>query len=311
MSDQLSGSEILREAHRRVPSIEPAELNRAIESGEELTIVDVREADEWRAGRLPGSIHIPRGFFELQVDEKLPEKDAPIVLYCEGANRSALAGLTLIDELGYTNVRYMNPGFSAWREAGLEVDIPKQWTPAQRDRYSRHFVLPEVGEKGQKKISEGKVLVIGAGGLGSPALLYLAAAGIGTLGIVDFDHVEENNLQRQIIHSTPRIGVNKAASAKETIEELNPDVSVKSYEERLTAELSEQIVSGYDVIIDATDNFETRYMLNDAAVKFGKPYIYGSIFRFEGMASVFWSEKGGPCYRCMYPEAPPAYLAPT
>ncbi|MGH9197278.1 MAG: ThiF family adenylyltransferase [Acidimicrobiia bacterium] len=306
-----SGSEVLKEALAKVPAIEPAELNRLLQSGEDVIVVDVREADEWRAGRLPGAIHIPRGFFELQVDEKLPEKNAPIVLYCEAANRSTLAALTLIDELGYTNVSVMNPGLTAWREAGFEIDIPKHWTPNQKDRYSRHFVLPEVGEKGQKKISEGKVLVVGAGGLGSPALLYLGAAGVGTIGIVDFDHVEENNLQRQVIHSTPRIGVNKAASAKETIEELNPDVKVQAFEERLTAEKVDDIVKEFDVIIDATDNFDTRYMLNDAAVKFGKPYIYGSIFRFEGMASVFWPEKGGPCYRCMYPEAPPAYLAPT
>lgn len=305
-----TGRELLKEAKRRAEGLEPEQVRELLSGGNRPAVVDVREGDEWRAGHLPGAIHVPRGFLELQIDDKLPDLDAPIVLYCAGGNRSALAAVTL-EDLGYTKVRHMQRGFSGWRDSGFEVVVPKQWTPAQRDRYSRHFVLPEVGEEGQTKIAEGKVLVVGAGGLGSPALYYLSAAGVGTLGVVDFDRVEENNLQRQIIHSTAKIGTNKAASAKASIEELNPDVSVLTWEERITAENVDAILEGFDVVIDATDNFATRYLLNDAAVRLGKPYIYGAIFRFDGQLSVFWSARGGPCYRCLHREAPPAQLAPT
>lgn len=310
MAEKMSGRDLLREAKERIPALQPGEVNEILQEKEPVTLVDVREGDEWRSGHVPGAVHIPRGYLELQIDEKLPDKEAPVILYCAGGNRSALAATTL-QQLGYTNVRHMTRGFTGWKDAGFEVTVPKKWTPSQRDRYSRHFVLPEVGEEGQTRISNGRILVVGAGGLGSPALYYLAAAGTGKLGIIDFDRVEENNLQRQIIHATSRIGVNKAASAKQTIEDLNPDVEVKIYEERLSPDNVESIVSEYDVIIDATDNFDTRYLLNEAAVKAGKPYVYGSIFRFEGYASVFWPERGGPCYRCMHPEPPPASLAPT
>lgn len=310
MTDQKSGRDLLKQAKERAEGLDPKKVHEVLRSGEKVTLVDVRESDEWRAGHLPEAIHLPRGYLELQIDEKLPDKSAPIIFYCAGGNRSALAAATA-QELGYTNVRHMLRGFSGWKDEGFEVLTPRQWTPRQRDRYSRHFALPEVGEQGQAKIVDGKILVVGAGGLGSPVLYYLGAAGVGTIGIVDFDSVEENNLQRQIIHATSRIGINKAASAKQTIEDLNPDVTVKTWEERLTADNVDSIVDSFDIVIDATDNFDTRYLVNDTAVRHGKPYVYGSIFRFEGYVSVFWPERGGPCYRCMHPEPPPAYLAPT
>jgi molybdopterin/thiamine biosynthesis adenylyltransferase/rhodanese-related sulfurtransferase len=310
MAEKKSGRELLKEAKLRAHALEPDEVNKIVSDGADVTLLDVRENDEWRAGHLPRALHLSRSWFELQVDEKLPDKEAPIIVYCAGGNRSALVAVDL-EDLGYTNVRHMNRGFSGWRDEGFPVAVPKKWTAAQRDRYSRHFLLPEVGEEGQKKIADARILVVGAGGLGSPALYYLAAAGVGTLGIVDFDSVEENNLQRQIIHATSRIGENKALSAQRTIEDLNPDVELRVWTERLTSENVGDIVAGFDMVIDATDNFPTRYMLNEAAVRQSKPYIYGSIFRFEGYASVFWPREDGPCYRCMYREAPPAHLAPT
>jgi molybdopterin/thiamine biosynthesis adenylyltransferase/rhodanese-related sulfurtransferase len=307
-----SGREVLKDARLRASALEPDEVQAIIELAGTTppVLLDVREGEEWRGGHLPGAVHLPRGYFELQVDEKLPDKDAPIIVYCAGGNRSALTAVDL-EELGYTNVRHMSRGFSGWRAAGFPVEVPKQWTPAQRERYSRHFLLPEVGEAGQQKIANASVFVLGAGGLGAPALYYLAAAGVGRIGICDFDAVEASNLQRQIIHSTGRVGMNKAKSAQLTIEELNPDVEVTIFEERLTRDNVDALVAGYDIIIDATDNFATRYLLNDAAVRLGKPYIYGSIFRFEGYASVFWPAAGGPCYKCLYREAPPAALAPS
>lgn len=308
-----TGRQLLVDAKARARALDPVEISEILRTAggtRPPLLVDVREGDEWRGGHIPGAVHLPRGYFELQVDEKLPDKDAPLILYCAGGNRSALAAVDL-EDLGYTDVRHMSRGYAGWKDAGLPVQVPRQWTPEQRDRYSRHFLLPEVGEAGQQKIADAKVFVLGAGGLGAPALYYLAAAGVGQIGICDFDAVEASNLQRQIIHNTMRVGVNKAKSARETIEELNPDVAVTVYEERLTRDNVDRIVSGYDVLIDATDNFATRYILNDAAVRLGKPYIYGSIFRFEGYASVFWPANGGPCYRCLYREAPPAELAPS
>jgi sulfur-carrier protein adenylyltransferase/sulfurtransferase len=294
MAESKRGRDIVKQAKAEIEPLTLEQVDDMIRRHEPMTLVDVREGDEWRAGHLPGAIHIPRGYFELQVDEKLPDKDAPIVLYCAGGNRSAMSAKTL-KELGYTDVRHMIRGFSGWRDGGFEVVQPKTWTPEQRERYSRHFVLPEVGEAGQRKISEGKVLVVGAG----------------DLGIVDFDTVDISNLQRQVIHSTSRIGMNKAESARQAIDDLNPDVDVQIWKERLTPDNVDGILEQFDMVIDATDNFPTRYLINEAAVKQGKPYIYGSIFRFEGYASTFWSAKGGPCYRCMHAEAPPDELAPT
>lgn len=307
--DKITGQELLRQAKAKANALSPEEV-AAIVDGEDVTVVDVREGDEWRKGHLPGAVHVPRGYLEMQAEGKLPNKDAPLIVYCAGGNRSAFATETL-KQMGYRDVRHMSGGFTAWKDTGLKVAQPREWTDKQLDRYSRHFVLPEVGEAGQQKISDGKVLVIGAGGLGSPALSYLAAAGVGTLGIVDMDDVEDNNLQRQIIHATSRIGFNKAESAKVTIEDLNPDVEVKTWTDPLSPENVDEIFNGFDVVLDATDNFTTRYLINETAYRFGIPSIYGSIYRFEGYASVFWPAKGGPCYRCMHPESPPAELAPT
>lgn len=304
-----SGQDLLKQAKAAAAALPPDRVARIVEE-EKVTLVDVREGDEWRRGHLPNAIHVPRGFLEMQAESKVPDKDAPIIVYCAGGNRSALATETL-KQIGYSNVRHMSGGFTAWRDAGLSVVQPVAWTDKQMDRYSRHFVLPEVGEAGQQKISQGKVLVIGAGGLGSPALYYLAAAGVGTLGIVDMDDVEDNNLQRQIIHSTAKIGMNKAESAGKTISELNPDVKTRIYKERLTPDNVDEIFAGFDIVLDATDNFSTRYLINATAYKYGIPSIYGSIYRFEGYASTFWPSKGGPCYRCMHPEPPPPELAPT
>ena len=309
MESPPTGRELLRRAQSEATALGPDVVSKLLDEGE-VVAVDVREGEEWRAGHLPGAIHLPRGFLEMQAEGKLPDRSQTIIVYCGGGSRSALATATL-KQLGYTDIRHMAGGFTAWRDSGLQVVSPREWTAAQLDRYSRHFVLPEVGEPGQQLISDGRILVVGAGGLGSPALYYLAAAGVGTLGIVDFDDVEENNLQRQIIHSTSRIGTNKAASAAESIKALNPDVDVKSWTERLTPDNVDEIVEGFDVVIDATDNFATRYLLNEAAYKYSKPYVYGSIYRFEGYASVFWPAKGGPCYRCLHPEAPPPEMAPT
>jgi molybdopterin/thiamine biosynthesis adenylyltransferase/rhodanese-related sulfurtransferase len=310
MADGKRGREFVKQAKSEVEPLDLEQVRDMIRRHEPITLVDVREGDEWRAGHLPTAIHIPRGFLELQIDDALPDKEAPIVLYCAGGNRSAMAAKTMRD-LGYSNIRHMVRGFSGWRDAGFEVVVPKKWTPEQRERYSRHFTLPEVGEEGQRKIAESKVLVVGAGGLGAPALYFLGAAGVGTLGIVDFDVVDISNLQRQVIHATSRIGMNKAESARIAIEDLNPDIGVRIWKERLSPENVDSIVSGFDVVIDATDNFSTRYLLNESAVRHGLPYIYGSIFRFEGYASVFWPARGGPCYRCMHPEAAPDNLAPT
>jgi molybdopterin/thiamine biosynthesis adenylyltransferase/rhodanese-related sulfurtransferase len=305
----VTGHEILKEAKKAAAALKPEEVAQLAEK-EKVTLVDVRETDEWRRGHLPNAVHVSRSWLEMQAESKVPDKDAPIIVYCAGGNRSALATETM-KQMGYTNVRHMSGGFAGWRDAGLKIVQPVVWTDRQADRYSRHFVLPEVGEAGQQKIVQGSVLVIGAGGLGSPALYYLAAAGVGTLGIVDMDAVEENNLQRQIIHSTERIGMNKAESAGKTIAELNPDIKLRIYKERLTPDNVDEVFAGFDVVIDATDNFSTRYLINETAYKYGVPSIYGSIYRFEGYASTFWPAKEGPCYRCMHPEPPPPELAPT
>jgi len=293
-------------------------LKKRLEAHEPMVLLDVREKEEFRAGFIPGAVSIPRGFLEIQVEGKIPKKDEKIVAYCAGGTRSALAAKTLA-ELGYTNVETANPGFTRWKDLGYPVELPPQLTDAQRDRYSRHILLPEVGEAGQAKLLKSKVLLLGAGGLGSPAALYLAAAGVGTLGLVDLDTVDASNLQRQIIHATSRIGMPKVESAAKAIAELNPDVKVVGHRERLTSENVERIFNDYEIIVDGTDNFPTRYLVNDASVFMGKPVVHGSIFRFEGQATTFVSDKAaaqfgiaaGPCYRCLYPEPPPPHLAPS
>ena len=289
--------------------ITPEELRARVESGDEPQILDVRELDEVQNGTLPGAKHLSRAHLESRVEDVVPDKDAEVVVYCASGVRSVFSARTM-KELGYSNVISMAGGFNRWKDLGYDYKVPRIMDAAQRDRYSRHLILPEVGEEGQKKLLESKVLCIGAGGLGSPALLYLAAAGVGTIGIVDSDVVESSNLQRQVIHTTDRIGVLKAESAKEAIQNLNPDVQVDVHAFRIDGSNATELLSQYDVVVDGCDNFDTRYVVNDAAVELRKPVVHGSIFRFEGMASTF-IPFAGPCYRCLYPEAPPPELAPT
>jgi molybdopterin/thiamine biosynthesis adenylyltransferase/rhodanese-related sulfurtransferase len=274
-----------------------------------VVVLDVREPDEYDQGALPGALHIPRGHLESQVEGKILDKAAPVVVYCAGGVRSAFAAKTL-QELGYTDVVSMAGGFGRWKDEGREWTTPVTLTPDQRNRYMRHLLLPEVGVEGQAKLLGAKVLMLGAGGLGSPAALYLAAAGVGTIGIVDMDEVDASNLQRQILHNLDRIGDRKVDSAKKTLTMMNPDINIVTYDTRLAADNIMEIISGYDVIVDGADNFPSRYLLNDASVKLGIPVVHGSIFRFEGMVSVF-DPKSGPTYRDMVPEPPPAELAPS
>ena len=308
--------EIMRQARRQVPEWTPAQVHEALanqhEAGpdqQEIVLVDVREKYEWNDGHIPGAVHVPRGFLELQIEEAVPDKSKTVVLYCAGGVRSLMAGQTL-KQMGYENPISMSGGFGQWKGNGLPFVQPRVMTDAQAKRYSRHLLVPEVGEAGQFKLLDSRVLLIGAGGLGSPAAYYLAAAGVGTIGIIDADVVEESNLQRQIIHNTSRIGQYKAESARESIEALNPDVKVITYIERLDESNVARIIADYDVIIDGTDNFPTRYLLNDAALIANKPVVHGSVFRFEGQLTVFKPYEG-PCYRCLYPEPPPPALAPS
>ena len=272
-------------------------------------VLDVREPDEYDEGALPGALHIPRGHLEAQVEGRLTDKDAPVVVYCAGGVRSAFAAKTLQD-LGYREVVSMAGGFGRWKDEGRPWKTPVTLTAEQRNRYKRHLLLPEVGTEGQAKLLGSKVLMLGAGGLGSPSALYLAAAGVGTIGIVDMDEVDASNLQRQILHNLDRIGDRKVDSAKKTLTLLNPDVNVVTYDTRLDASNIIDIITGYDIIVDGADNFPSRYLLNDASVKLGIPVVHGSIFRFEGMVSVFHPLQG-PTYRDMVPEPPPAELAPS
>lgn len=303
--------DLLTAAKERITEIETDEAERRIAARPGVVVLDVREADEHDQGALIGAVHIPRGFLESQVEAKVPDRTTELVVYCAGGTRSAFASDTL-RQLGYTNVASVAGGFGKWKNEGREWRIPASLSPEQRGRYQRHLLLPEVGEKGQLKMLDAKVLMIGAGGLGSPAALYLAAAGIGTLGIVDMDVVDASNLQRQILHNIDRVGDRKVDSAKKTLVGLNPDVNVVTYDLRLGADNVLDIISGYDVIVDGTDNFPTRYLLNDAALKAGGiPVVHGSIFRFEGQVTVLDPRRGGPCYRCFIPEPPPPELAPS
>ncbi len=293
-------------------------LKKRIEQKEQMVLLDVREKEEYRAGFIPGAISIPRGFLEQQVEQRVPDRSTKIVAYCAGGTRSVLAAATLA-ELGYTNVEAANPGFVRWKDLGYPIETPPQLTEAQRDRYSRHILLPEVGEVGQARLLKSKVLLLGAGGLGSPAALYLAAAGVGTLGIVDADTVDASNLQRQILHATSRVGMPKVESAAKCIADINPDVKVVGHQERLTSANVERLFADYELVVDGTDNFPTRYLVNDASVWMGKPVVHGSIFRFDGQVTTFLPPKAaakfdrpaGPCYRCLYPEPPPPHLAPS
>ncbi len=300
--------EMLAAAKAAVREIEPAEAEQEIAAGDAV-VLDVREPDEYEQGALPGALHIPRGTLETSVEGRIPDKSSHVVVYCAGGTRSAFAAQTL-QELGYTDVASVIGGFNRWKDEGREWSAPQSLTPEQRNRYQRHLLLPEVGETGQLKLLDSKVLLLGAGGLGSPAALYLAAAGVGTIGIIDMDVVDASNLQRQILHNTDRIGERKVDSAKKTLTLINPDVNVVTYDVRLGADNILDIIDGYDVIVDGTDNFPTRYLVNDASLLKRIPVVHGSIFRFEGQATVF-NPYEGPCYRCLLPEPPPAELAPS
>jgi molybdopterin/thiamine biosynthesis adenylyltransferase/rhodanese-related sulfurtransferase len=301
--------DLLKRVKAEITETSPEDVRARLEAGDEIFVLDVREDEEVQNGTLPGARHVSRAHFESRVEDALPDKEAPTVVYCASGTRSAFAARTL-RELGYANVSSMAGGFTRWKDLGYDFEIPRVLDASQRDRYSRHLILPGVGEEGQRKILDSKVLCIGAGGLGSPALLYLAAAGVGTIGIVDSDRVEENNLQRQIIHNTDRIGQLKVASAKQSLTTLNPGVNVVEHPVRIDDQNASEIISAYDLVVDGCDNFDTRYVVNDTAVALGKPVVHGSIFQFEGMVSSFVPYEG-PCYRCLYPEAPPPELAPT
>jgi molybdopterin/thiamine biosynthesis adenylyltransferase/rhodanese-related sulfurtransferase len=301
--------ELLQQVRAEISELDPSRTRELVEAGDVL-VVDVREQDEWDEGHIPGAVHIPRGNLESRIERAAPDPGRPIVLYCSAGNRSAFAARTL-DELGYEDVSSLAGGFTDWKRNGFPVELSAGLDAPRRARYSRHLLIPEVGEEGQLKLLDAKILLIGAGGLGSPASLYLAAAGVGRLGIVDADVVDESNLQRQIVHSTERLGEAKVESAKRTIEALNPDVQVIPYKERLTSENVERILAdGWDVIVDGADNFPTRYLVNDASVWHGIPVVHGSIYRFEGQVTVF-NPGAGPCYRCLFPVPPPPELAPS
>ena len=300
--------DLLAQAKSQIVEIDTAAAQKRIEEGN-LVVLDVREPDEYEQGALPNALHIPRGHLEAQIEGRAVDRDQTIVVYCAGGVRSAFAAQTL-QELGYTDVLSVAGGFGKWKDEGREWRQPVTLTPDQRNRYQRHLLLPEVGIEGQAKLLGAKVLMLGAGGLGSPAALYLAAAGVGTIGIVDMDEVDASNLQRQILHNMDRIGERKVESARQTIAKLNPDVKVNTYDVRLTAENIIEIMTGYDVVVDGADNFPSRYLLNDASVKLGIPVVHGSIFLFEGMVSVFHPLRG-PTYRDMVPEPPPAEFAPS
>jgi molybdopterin/thiamine biosynthesis adenylyltransferase/rhodanese-related sulfurtransferase len=303
-----SGAEVLRQIKSRIAEVDPSEVREQLNNG--AVVLDVREAEEWSTGHLPGARHMPKSFLESRIEGTAPDRDQHVILYCQSGNRSAWAARTLIDDLGYTNVESMTGGITLWKDRGYAVEQPKTLTAEQRDRYSRHLLLPEVGVEGQQKLLDAKVLLLGAGGLGSPAALYLAAAGVGTLGIVDDDVVDVSNLQRQVIHTTGRVGVPKVESAEETIKALNPDVNVQKYQVRLGPENIMDILPDYDIVVDGLDNFPTRYLLNDASVRLKIPVVSAAILGFDGQLSVF-KPYDGPCYRCLFPTPPPPELAPS
>jgi molybdopterin/thiamine biosynthesis adenylyltransferase/rhodanese-related sulfurtransferase len=301
--------ELLQQARSEISEIDATQARERIESGEPV-VVDVREQEEWDEGHIPGAVHVPRGHLESRIERLAPDTGRPVVVYCSAGNRSAFAAKTLA-ELGYEDVVSLAGGFTDWKRNGFPVQLQAGLDAPRRARYSRHLLIPEVGEEGQLKLLDSKVLLIGAGGLGSPASLYLAAAGVGRIGIVDADVVDESNLQRQIVHSTESLGEPKVESAKRAVEALNPDVEVVPYKERLTSENIERILAdGWDVIVDGADNFPTRYLVNDASVWHKIPVVHGSIYRFEGQVTVLKPYEG-PCYRCLFPTPPPPELAPS
>ncbi len=303
-----SSADLLRQVKSEIDEVDPSEVNELLQEG--VAIIDVRETEELASGVLPGAKHVPRSYLETRIEGIVPDRSAHVILYCASGNRSAYGARTLREDLGYEHVESMTGGIALWKDRGYDVDVPRTLSAEQRDRYSRHLLIPEIGSDGQQKLLDAKVLLLGAGGLGSPTALYLAAAGVGTLGIVDDDVVDLSNLQRQVIHSTQRIGIPKVDSAEESIHALNPDVKVVKYPVRLDASNIMEIIEGYDVIVDGVDNFPTRYLLNDATVRLQIPVVSASILGFDGQLSVFKPYEG-PCYRCLFREPPPAELAPS
>lgn len=307
MSKVSGFQDYLQQIRQQVTEVDVAAARGQVEEG--ALLLDVREPDEHEQGKISGAVWIPRGLLELRIEQAAPDRERPLVVYCAGGTRSALAAHALA-QLGYQRVTSMAGGFTAWKAAGQPWEVPRTLRKEQELRYSRHLLLPDVGLRGQLRLLDAKVLCIGAGGLGSPAALYLAAAGVGTLGVVDDDVVDASNLQRQVLHTTERVGLPKVESAATSITALNPDVKVIAHKLRLTRDNALEVLAGYDAILDGADNFQTRYLLNDAALKLGKPVIHASIFRFEGQITVF-PAAGGPCYRCLYPEPPPPEHAPS
>ena len=303
-----SGAELLRQVKSRIDEVDPAEVNELIDEG--VTIVDVRGSEEFATGHLPGAKSIPRGHLESRIEGAAPDRSAELILYCASGSRSAYAARTLKEDLGYERVRSMTGGITLWKDRGYALEVPRSLSSEQRERYSRHLLIPEIGAEGQQKLLDAKVLLLGAGGLGSPTALYLAAAGVGTLGIVDNDEVDLSNLQRQVIHNSERIGTPKVDSAEQSIRALNPDVQVRKYPVRIDSSNIVEIIEGYDVVVDGVDNFPTRYLLNDASVRLRIPVVSASILGFDGQLSVFKPYQG-PCYRCLFREPPPAELAPS
>ncbi|MGD0386254.1 MAG: molybdopterin-synthase adenylyltransferase MoeB [Solirubrobacteraceae bacterium] len=303
-----SGAEFIRQIKTEVAEIDPGAVHELVGNG--VAIVDVRETEEFATGHLPGARHLPRGYLESRIEGVVPDRAQRVILYCASGTRSALAAHTLTHDLGYERVESMTGGITLWKDRGYEVEVPKTLSAEQRERYSRHILIPEIGESGQRKLLEARVLLLGAGGLGSPTALYLAAAGVGTIGVVDNDVVDLSNLQRQVIHTTERIGVAKVDSAEQSIKALNPDVEVVKYQTRLDASNIMEIIAGWDIIVDGVDNFPTRYLLNDASVRLQIPVVSASILGFDGQLSVF-KPYDGPCYRCLFPVPPPAELAPS
>jgi molybdopterin/thiamine biosynthesis adenylyltransferase/rhodanese-related sulfurtransferase len=304
-----SGAEYIKQVKAQIDEVDPSAVSEVL-GADGVVIVDVRESDEWDAGHIPGAKFVTRGHLESRIEGAAPDRSERVILYCASGNRSALAAKTLKEQLGYEHVESMTGGYTLWKDRGYAVEVPRTFTPEQRQRYSRHFLLPEVGVEGQQKLLDAKVLLLGAGGLGSPTALYLAAAGVGTLGIVDDDVVDVSNLQRQVIHATSRVGVPKVDSAEQAINDLNPDVEVRKYQTRLDASNIVDIIKDYDIVVDGVDNFPTRYLLNDASVRLKIPVVSAAILGFEGQLSVF-APYEGPCYRCLFRQPPPAELAPS
>ncbi len=308
-----TGAELIEQIKRQIDEVQPSEANEELQNANGnggVALIDVREQHEFEERHIPGAIHVPRGHLETRIEQFVPDKDRRLIVYCASGNRSAFAARTLRDELGYSDVASMAGGITLWKDRNYETVVPRKLTQEQKERYSRHILVPEIGLEGQLKLLDAKVLLLGAGGLGSPTALYLAAAGVGTIGLLDDDVVDSSNLQRQVIHSTTTVGTPKTESARKRIEELNPDVKVVEHNTRFGPDNVIELLEQYDIVVDGADNFPTRYLLNDASVRLNKPVVSASILAFDGQISTFVPHEG-PCYRCLYPTPPPPELAPS